>query len=283
MGRITSEIVTKTILDILAWLEKHHIQVVLDSALQEPIRDTGFNIIGLQFSQLRTMGESCDLVIVVGGDGCLLGAARAFAKSGTPILGVNRGRLGFLTDIMPEIFSSQFEAIFNGEYRVEKRFLLDAVVERNGVPVATGEALNDVVIHPGKAVQMIEFDLFIEGDFVYSQKSDGLIVATPTGSTAYSLSAGGPMMHPTLDAIALVPMFPHTLSNRPIVVAGNSEIKVVLTSGAPQVLPHLSCDGQASIQLAFGDVLYVTKKPHKLVLIHPKEHNFYESCRAKLG
>ncbi len=237
---------------------------------------------GLQVSSVKMMGEVCDLVIVVGGDGSLLGAARELAKSDVPLLGVNRGRLGFLTDISPDELEEKVKAVLSGQFIQEKRFLLDVYVRRNGEPIGYGTGLNDIVLHPGKSTRMIGFDLFIEGQFVYSQRSDGLIVSTPTGSTAYALSAGGPLLHPKLDAIALVPMFPHTLSSRPIVVDGKSEIKIVIGEGN-EIYPQVSCDGQHHIPVAPGDTVSITKKPHKARLIHPTSHNFYETCREKLG
>jgi NAD+ kinase len=236
----------------------------------------------MQVSSVKMMGEVCDLVIVVGGDGSLLGAARELAKSNVPLLGVNRGRLGFLTDISPNELEERIKDVLSGQYIQERRFLLDVNIKRNGEPIGFGSALNDVVLHPGKSTRMIGFDLFIEGQFVYSQRSDGLIVSTPTGSTAYSLSAGGPLLHPKLDAIALVPMFPHTLSSRPIVVDGKSEIKIVIGEGN-EIYPQVSCDGQYHIPVAPGDAVSITKKPHKVRLIHPMSHNFYETCREKLG
>ena len=237
---------------------------------------------GMQVSSVKMMGEVCDLVIVVGGDGSLLGAARELAKSNVPILGVNRGRLGFLTDISPNELEEKITEVLAGHYIQERRFLLDVHVKRNGEPIGFGSALNDIVLHPGKSTRMIGFDLFIEGQFVYSQRSDGLIVSTPTGSTAYSLSAGGPLLHPKLDAIALVPMFPHTLSSRPIVVDGKSEIKIVISEGN-EIYPQVSCDGQHHLPVAPGDAINITKKPQKVRLIHPVKHNFYEICREKLG
>tara|TARA_R110002072_G_scaffold11246_3_gene51269 strand:+ start:2640 stop:3524 length:885 start_codon:yes stop_codon:yes gene_type:complete len=237
---------------------------------------------GVQISSVKMMGEMCDLVIVVGGDGSLLGAARELAKSNVPILGVNRGRLGFLTDISPGELEKKIKDVLSGQYIQERRFLLDVNIKRNGEPIGSGSALNDVVLHPGKSTRMIGFDLFIEGQFVYSQRSDGLIVSTPTGSTAYSLSAGGPLLHPKLDAISLVPMFPHTLSSRPIVVDGKSEIKIVIGEGN-EIYPQVSCDGQLHIPVAPGDAVSITKKPHKVRLIHPMSHNFYATCREKLG
>jgi NAD+ kinase len=230
----------------------------------------------------RMLGELCDLVIVVGGDGSLLGAARALCRSGTLILGVNRGRLGFLTDISPDELETRVSEVLAGEFEVEQRFLLDTVLYRNGVAVGNGDALNEVVLHPGKAVRMIEFELFIDGQFVYSQRSDGLIVATPTGSTAYALSGGGPIMHPKLDVVTLVPMFPHTLSSRPIVIDAASEIRIHIGE-TNQSYPHISCDGQTRAVAKPNDVLVITRKPERIQLVHPIGHNFYEVLRSKLG
>ena len=197
------------------------------------------------------------------------------------LLGVNRGRLGFLTDISPSDLEERLGKVLEGEYIEETRFLLDGHVERNGQPVGFGSALNDVVLHPGKSTRMIGFDLFIDGHFVYSQRSDGLIVSTPTGSTAYSLSAGGPIMHPKLDAIVLVPMFPHTLSSRPIVVKGDSLIRLDVLE-RNRIHPPVTCDGQVNMTARPGDAVVLRKKPHRLTLLHPLGHSFYASCRDKL-
>jgi len=230
----------------------------------------------------KMIGEVSDLIIVVGGDGSLLAAARTLARFDVPVLGVNRGRLGFLTDVSPDEIEQRVGEVLDGHYRIEKRFLLDVTVKHNGEPNGTADALNDVVVNSGTSAKMIEFELYIEGEFVYRQRSDGLIVSTPTGSTAYSLSAGGPIMHPRLDAIVLVPMFPHTLTSRPIVVDGNSEIKIVICENDVAQLP-VTCDGQVNLTAQCGDVVYITKKPHKLKMIHPLTHSFYASCRDKLG
>lgn len=277
-GRLEGEAVQETIEHVIGYLQANNRHVVLE-------QDTAsaFKHHALQSCHIRQMGGATDLVIVIGGDGCLLGAGRALSKSPTPVLGVNRGRLGFLTDVSPGRLEAQLDRVLTGHYTIEERFLLDCFVTRDGEPLGNGDALNDVVLHPSHAVQMIEFDLFIEGHFVYTQRSDGLIVATPTGSTAYALSAGGPIMHPQLDAIALVPMFPHELSSRPLVVPSHSEIKVVIKPCRHREAVQLSCDGQAGIELAEGDVIRVTKKPQKLKMLHPLEHNFYEACRSKLG
>lgn len=227
------------------------------------------------------MGEHCDLVIVVGGDGSLLGVARDLAASQVAVIGINRGGLGFLADISPEQIESRLAPVLEGNYVVDDRFLLQASGHRNGVELGGSPALNDVVVHPGTMSRMMEFDLKIDGQFVYNQRSDGLIVASPTGSTAYALSAGGPIMHPHLDAIVIVPMFPHTLTSRPLVVRGTSTIEVVIgRTSSPN--PQFSCDSQVDVSVRAGDSVRISKYPHPLRLIYPTDHSFYEACRSKL-
>ncbi|MCP5160173.1 MAG: NAD(+) kinase [Hahellaceae bacterium] len=277
VGRMGSVNVVETLRRLRKYLLDEGYQIVIEENTATMIPGHG-----LQVGTVKMMSEICDLVIVIGGDGSLLGAARELAKSDVPLLGVNRGRLGFLTDISPDDLESGVADVLAGKYKEERRFLLEVHVKRKGEPVGFGTCLNDIVLHPGKATRMIGFDLFIEGHFVYSQRSDGLIVSTPTGSTAYSLSAGGPLLHPKLDAMVLVPMFPHTLSSRPIVVDGNSEIKIVIDD-SNEIYPQLSCDGQRDIAIAPGDVINIFKRPHKVRLIHPVSHNFYATCREKLG
>lgn len=277
IGRLGSKKVVDTLKQMIRFLQEKNFHVILEERISELM--PGHQ---LQTSKKKMMGDCCDLVIVVGGDGSLLGAARALAQCDVPVLGVNRGQLGFLTDISPKDFEVKFQEILEGKYTEESRFLLKLKVIRNGEVIKEGDALNDIVLHPGKATKMIEFDLYVEGEYVYKQRSDGLIVATPTGSTAYSLSGGGPIMHPKLDAIVLVPMFPHTLSSRPIVVDASSELRLVI-SEENETYPTVSCDGQISISLAPGDVIQINKKVNKLKLLHPLDYNFYSTCREKLG
>jgi NAD+ kinase len=278
IGRLGSKKVVETVRRLKRYLVEEGYHVILQDRIGEVMPGHG-----MQVCTQKLLGEICDLVIVVGGDGSLLGAARALAKHNTPVLGINRGRLGFLTDISPDDgMEDAIQAVLDGEYIEEQRFLLDTEIKRDGVSIATGEALNDVVLHPGKSARMIAFYLYVEGQFVHHQRADGMIVSTPTGSTAYALSGGGPIMHPKLDAIVLVPMFPHTLSSRPIVVDGNSEIKLVIGE-SNETYPTVSCDGQKHIPCAPGDAVTIRKKPHRLKLIHPKDHNFYDVCRTKLG
>ncbi|ANG62328.1 NAD(+) kinase [Marinobacterium aestuarii] len=277
IGRLGSKSVIDTLKQLIRFLNDRGLNTVLDERISDTIPGHG-----QQTCKQKMMGEICDLVIVVGGDGSMLGAARALSPSHVPVLGVNRGNLGFLTDISPADIEAKVAEVLEGKYTVESRFLLDLIVKREGEPIGEGTALNDIVLHPGKATRMIQFELFIEGQFVYTQRSDGLIVATPTGSTAYSLSGGGPIMSPKLDALVLVPMFPHTLSSRPIVVDGNSELKLVISDNN-KTYPTVSCDGQLSFSLAPGDVITIHKKPHKLKLLHPLNYDFYRTCREKLG
>ena len=249
-------------------------EIVLSKGIAEVLGDHRWRV-----AARSQLGALCDLVVVVGGDGSMLGAARDLADHDVALLGVNRGKLGFLTDIKPEEVTAKVGAVLDGEYILDPRFLLDVVVKRDGQIIAEGDALNDVVINSGGSARMIYFDLYIDDEYVYSQDSDGLIVSTPTGSTAYALSGGGPIMHPDLDAVVLVPMFPHTLSARPVVVGGNSMVKVVVGN----CHPYVSCDGQVNLNTAPGDEVFIHKKPHRLKLIHPRDHSFFAACRDKLG
>ena len=221
-----------------------------------------------------------DLVVVVGGDGSLLHAARSLSKYNTPVVGVNRGRLGFLTDISPNDVLHKLGQVLDGDFVFDQRFLLEVEVRSKNQTIYQDIALNDVVLHSGKSVHMIDFELNIDGQYVYRQHSDGLIVSSPTGSTAYALSGGGPIVHPNMDAIVIVPMHPHTLSSRPIVVGGQSEIKVLIRDN--RILPMVSPDGQNSVTLQVGDTVHIRKHPFKLTLLHPPGYDFYAACRTKL-
>ena len=212
----------------------------------------------------------------------MLGAARALADLNVPLLGLNRGRLGFLTDIHPDNMEAGIAQVLAGEFYTTERFLLEMRVERKGEYIDSGLALNDFVVHPGRSVRMMELELYIDGQFVSSSRSDGLIVATPTGSTAYALSAGGPIMTPELNAILLVPMNAHTLASRPIVVSGDSQLEV-LVGTRNELHPQVSCDGQTDVITEPGDVIKIQRKEQSLQLIHPVDHDFYATCRNKLG
>ena len=218
---------------------------------------------------------------MVGGDGSILHAAEALARYRVPVLGVNRGRLGFLADVKPDEAAFKLRQVLMGNYQLDHRFLLAMEIREGHTIIHEDMALNDVVLHAGKSVHMIDFQMKIDGHDVYRQHSDGLIVATPTGSTAYALSGGGPIIHPSMDAICLVPMHPHTLSSRPIVVSGNSEICIRIHEDN-RTQPMVSADGKPSLALDQEQRLYIRKHPDKLTLLHPPGFDFYEACRTKL-
>lgn len=276
VGRSQQDGLEPVLDELLALLKARSATILIEDRLAEISPDEG-----LPRCSVEQIGEQADLVIVIGGDGSLLGAARTLARFDIPVLGVNRGRLGFLTDISPDELHTQVSEVLDGDYSRENRFLLDAHVVRDDKIVGRADALNDVVVNSGTSAQMIELELYINDTFVYRQRADGLIVSTPTGSTAYSLSGGGPIMHPTLDAVVLVPMFPHALSSRPIVVEGNSEIRIDVL-GRNRIHPPVTCDGQVNMTARPGDSVLIRKKPERLTLLHPLGHSFYASCRDKL-
>ncbi len=224
------------------------------------------------------LGGVCDLVVVIGGDGTFLHAARAVAPFGIPLVGINLGRLGFLADISPERMCDCLSQILNGHFEAEQRSLL-MVRHRENPPVT---ALNDVVIHRWQSARMIEFEIAIDGTFVNAQRADGLIVSTPTGSTAYAMAGGGPLLHPSLDAILLVSICPHTFSNRPLVVPGRSQLQVRLMGQADNPV-LVTFDGQINQPLPPGDSLLISQSPHPVRLLHPLGHNHFELLRAKMG
>jgi NAD+ kinase len=220
-----------------------------------------------------------DLAIAVGGDGTLLGVARIAATHSVPLVGVNLGTLGFLTDVPKDELSELINAILDGRYTEEKRLMLDAEVKRDDKIVFEAVALNDVVISRGAMGTMIEFAVAVDGEFIYSLRADGLIVATPTGSTAYALSSGGPILHPTLPAISLVPISPHTLSNRPIAIASTSEVRVKLIRG---VNARVNFDVQSFFDPRSDDVVIIRADPNPLRLLHPEGYSYFGMLRTKL-
>ncbi|MFT7559690.1 MAG: NAD+ kinase [Flavobacteriales bacterium] len=277
IGRPGSESTEYSIQRLIDFLAKQDVELFMDEETSSVLKNCTLPI------KTRTeLSRLCDLIIVVGGDGSLLSAARSFAGTNVKLLGINRGRLGFLTDISPEEIEYKVGEVLDGNFKSEQRFLLASRVLRDSKVIAEGVALNDVVLHPGKFIRMIEFELSVDNEFVYRQRSDGLIVSSPTGSTAYALSGGGPIMHPKLDAIVLVPMNPHTLSSRPIVISAESTIRI-LVNHSNHLNPHITCDGQTHVVTQPGDIIEIFKSDKTLELIHPTGHSFYETCRTKLG
>ncbi|VAW82762.1 NAD kinase [hydrothermal vent metagenome] len=228
------------------------------------------------------MGQSCDLLIIIGGDGTLLDAARSMSDYEIPMAGINLGRLGFLVDISPDKMERTVTEILNGEYIDESRMLLEANISVDNTNIFSAKALNDMVIHKINVARMIEFDIYINEKFVYTQRSDGLIISTPTGSTAYSLSGGGPILHPSLAAIALVPICPHTLTNRPIAIGADSEIEIRFNKGNFEGI-QISCDGQVNRQITEDQTLRIRVCEKTLTLLHPTDYDYYHILRTKLN
>lgn len=236
----------------------------------------------LELASRDELGRQCDLVIVVGGDGTLLNAARSLAVHDPALLGLNLGRLGFLTDISPDHMHEKLDEILSGRFNEEDRFLLNCRIIRDGELLSESDALNDVVIHKWDVARMIEVDTYINAAFVNTLRSDGLIVSTPTGSTAYALSGGGPILQPCLNAMVLVPICPHTMSNRPIVISADSVVEVVI-KGQDHSHAQVSCDGQINLGLVAGDRIQIRKLEHTIRLIHPVDHDHFHVLRAKLN
>ena len=232
----------------------------------------------LDESQLKGRAE---LIVAVGGDGTMLHAARLASAAGCPLLGVNRGRLGFLADISPVDMCARLDDVLAGRYEREARAMLTARIERDGTTAHSATALNDVVLQKWETGRMIDFETWIDGQFVNTHGGDGLIVATPTGSTAYALSCGGPILHPGLEALALVPVCPHTLSDRPIVVRGSSQIEIRLVN-RPNSKAQVTCDGVMLGDMGLQDRLLIARAPQDVVLLHPPGHDYYRILRSKL-
>lgn len=275
LGRVHHPQVNTTLKTLISYLQGLAVEILVDSETAASLDDPSLTCV------LRNeLGRRCDLLIVIGGDGSLLHAAHTIVNDEVPVLGINRGRLGFLTDILPTELN-KIKPILEGQYRLEKRFLLTATVEHNGKVLGQGNALNEVALIPDSVPHMSEFEIYINDQFVSSQDSDGVIIATPTGSTAYALSGGGPILHPELDAIVIVPMFPHTLSQRPIVIDGNHRITIVITPNN-QHKSRITCDSQTFIDTPPASRITIQKKSQCLHLVHPLDYDYYASLRSKL-
>ena len=226
--------------------------------------------------------DKIDLAIVIGGDGTMLHVARLFASNGVPIVGINLGTLGFLTDICVSDMKSSIQAILNGEYEIEERLLLKMDVENQGKIIHSDIAFNEFVIGRDTHAKLLHWHCFVNDIFVTRSRSDGVIVSTPTGSTAYALAAGGPILQPGLDTIVIVPISPHTLSNRPIVLSSNSVIEFKL-DGANIQSSHISADGLISYRPESGDIIRVLKNQHRVKMVKPLNHDYYATLRSKLN
>jgi len=277
IGRPKVPGVPETVRTVYEFLIQRKAQIAADKETVKML--TG---VGKPASVSPKLLKNYELILVIGGDGSLLNAAHLALPNNLPVLGINRGRLGFLTDIHPNDLQKIGE-VLDGHYHIEQRFLLNAELFKpsSSKPFANDVALNDVVLLPGDIAHMIAFEIYIDQQFVCKQRADGLIIATPTGSTAYALSGGGPILHPQLDAVVLVPMFPHTLSSRPIVVSGSSEIELHISARNPSD-PHVSCDGQNRIAIPPNGRVRVNQKRQLLRLVHPLDYNYFKTLREKL-
>ena len=229
---------------------------------------------------MEQLVERADLVISLGGDGTLLTAARALVDKNTPLLGINLGRLGFLADVSFGDFEAYLDAVVDGRYTVEKRFFIEGEFYKGDKRVSTNMALNDIILHSYETSSMIEYEISSGGDLIHVQRSDGVIVTTPTGSTAYALSGGGPIMHPSLETLAIVPICPHTLSNRPIVLPANQPIEVRLGQDSNEA--RVSYDGHSHVIMNTDNRIRITRYPEPLTLLHPEDYDYFEVLRAKL-
>ncbi len=276
VGKPRHDIALETHLAVYNWLKDRKYNVLVEEKIA-----TQLNLANPM--NIAEIGKWADLVIVIGGDGNMLGMARQLAKYRVPLIGINRGNLGFLTDIAPQTaFEQLHSCLERGEFMIEERFLLDAKIEQNGKIIEANNALNEVVVHSSQIARTIDFEVSIDGKFAFSQRSDGLIIGTPTGSTAYSLSAGGPILTPNLNAIALVPMNPHSLSSRPLVVDGDSVISMRFAEYNQSNLV-ISCDSQRLLPFSPDERILVQKSPDKLRLLHLKDYNYFNVLGSKLG
>ena len=250
----------------------------LDVSLE---RDTAQNTGITDYEALSNeeLGRRCDLAVVVGGDGTMLGFAREMARHGTPLVGINQGRLGFITDISIERFREALAPILAGDYEKEQRAMLEGRVWRDGGVIFEGLALNDVVVSRGATAAMVELKVDVGDEFVANMRADGVIVASPTGSTAYSLSSGGPILHPSIAGWVLVPIASHALSNRPIVLPDSGEVGLQIVAGRDA---SVNFDMQSLASLLHGDRITVRRSAHKVCFLHPKGWSYYATLRRKL-
>lgn len=276
IGKHGDDRVVDAIKNLSNHLVSKNFEVYLDKITSELDLDLPHEVL-----ERQTLGETVDLAVIIGGDGTLLNAARSLVNHDVPLLGVNLGRLGFLTDISPEGLEEKLDQIFEGEYDAEPRGLLHTRIFRQGELISQSSAFNDVVIHKWNGARMLEYETYIDGKFINTTRSDGIIVSTPTGSTGYALSGGGPILHPSLHAIVLVPICPHSMSYRPLVVYADSEIKIIVKD-CNQAEAQVTCDGQINLGLQAEDRIHITREEHLIQLIHPKSYDYYAMLRAKL-
>lgn len=277
IGKRDDPAVNQAIRGLVAQLTDHGRDIIMET------RTAGFlgNWNG-RTAERSGLGATCDLVVVVGGDGTLLDAGRAVAACGTPLLGVNLGRLGFLVDVLPGELNETLDQILAGDFVRDQRLHLTAsVTYSDGTTDGPFHGLNEAAVRNAEFARVLDFDTFTDGDFISRHRADGINVATPTGSTAYALSAGGPVLHPEMDALALVPICPHTLSDRPLIIGASRAIEIVV-GGDHNTRALFTIDGQQSRALTAGDRVHVQRSDRDLVLIHPPGYDYFRILRDKL-
>lgn len=273
--RFNDESVANTLADVIHCLEALHIEPVLDNSTRGLVS-------GRQTVPMSVIGEQCDLAIVIGGDGTLLHAARELVNAQVPIVGVNRGRLGFLVDVCPDEGLDQLTGILQGQYIEEERLMLSTRILRDGKSIGSSLAFNDTVIRVRDLLQIMDFDVIIDDVLVTHQRADGIIIATPSGSTAYSLSNGGPIVGPTINSFILQPISPHTLTSRALLVDSNSKVTVHLWDD--EILKaQVVCDGQVYMEATLGDMIEIRCLERRVKLLHPETYDYHQILREKLN
>lgn len=274
IGKYQSVEVGESMRTLAQWLHASGREVLIEQDSSDVLSGTDFEAV-----DFSAIGRRAALAVVIGGDGSLISAARKLAPHDVPLVGINQGRLGFLTDVARSNMLSAMDALIGGQFRPERRALLQARVLREGETTFSALALNDVVLSKGDLGRMIEFEVRVDDEFVYSQRSDGLIIATPTGSTAYSLSANGPILHPSLGGMLIVPLCPHALSSRPIALGDTSvlDVRLFLRHDA-----RAHFDGQEHVNLQGGDCLRIERSPYDVTLMHPPGYSYFAMLREKL-
>jgi len=275
IGKYNSPEIAAPMLKLAEFLKQRGVRVLIDKFTGTHIGKSPYPV-----HELEDLGREADLAIVLGGDGTMLNIARTFAPYDVALVGVNQGRLGFLTDISLDTMYETMSAILDGQYVTEDRMLLQGEIVSGGESMLDVLAFNDVVVSKGVEGNMVEIEVRIDGEFIYHQRSDGLIIATPTGSTAYALSAGGPIVHPSLSVITLAPVSPHTLSNRPVVISSNSTVEITMHSNSDA---HAHFDSHSHFALHEGDRVLVKRYSHTISLLHPVGHSYYRMLREKLN
>lgn len=282
LARIEKENVTDNVIDLADYLTLQGYKILIEERIKCSFSQ---NVVINNIASLEDIEQKADVIFVIGGDGSVLSAGRRFVDANIPIVGINRGELGFLADISATRFNmEEVQEILDGKFNIEERTMLSgSILNKNGDVLEHNIALNDIVIQAGQVTKMIEFDLYIDDKFICNQRADGLIISTPTGSTAYALSAGGSIIHPSLNVFGIIPVNPHRLSNRPIIVSGDSHIKVLASTFRSEKLPFCTFDGQESYEVEESAEIHIKKHENKLKLAHLNKYNYHAVCREKLG